>query len=230
MARTRGIASVADRPRRRSSSGRARSAGHRRLLVGIAHRGQDVARLGRAGRTGGAGRDGDPLEVERLADRGPVGVAGDDREESRQAVAGMAGQLDAGHGKEGRGEALAQLAEAGIRVSPARPGSARRRAAMPDGRRDVLRAGPSMALLCAALLLAEEMGPVPDVQCADPLGPLELVGGDREQVDPQGRDVDRQVGRGLDGVDVEQDAPMAVDPVGRSRRSARSCRPRCWRA
>ena len=40
-----------------------------RLLVRVAHRGQDVADLGRAGRAGRADRGGDPLEVERHRDR-----------------------------------------------------------------------------------------------------------------------------------------------------------------
>ncbi len=71
-----------------------------------------------------------------------------------------------------------------------------------------------MALLGAALLLAEEVGAVPDEERADALGALELVGRDREQVDVQGGHVDRQVRGGLDGVDVEEDAPVAVDPVG----------------
>ena len=70
-----------------------------------------------------------------------------------------------------------------------------------------------MALLGATLLLGEDVGPVAEVERADALGTLELVGAHREEVDAEGGHVDLQVRRSLDRVDREQDAAMRMDAV-----------------
>ena len=49
-----------------------------------------------------------------------------------------------------------------------------------------------------------------DVQRADALRALELVGAEREQVDAERLDVEVDVRRGLDGVDVEAGRPCGV--------------------
>ena len=80
------------------------------------------------------------------------------------------------------------------------------RRGQPDRTGDVLRARPPVALLGAALLLGEDVRPVADVQRADALGPLELVRPERHEVRAERLDVEVDVRRGLDGVDVQQEA------------------------
>ena len=53
-----------------------------------------------------------------------------------------------------------------------------------------------------------------DVQRADALRALELVGAERDEVGAERLDVEVDVRRGLDGVDVEQDALAGPDPRG----------------
>ena len=53
--------------------------------------------------------------------------------------------------------------------------------------------GASVALLRATLLLGEDVGAVADVQGADALGPLELVGTQRDEVGAEGLHVDVDV-------------------------------------
>jgi hypothetical protein len=54
-----------------------------------------------------------------------------------------------------------------------------------DRARHVLRAGAAMALLLAAVLLGQDVGPVLDVERADALGAFELVAADRDEVDAE---------------------------------------------
>ena len=61
-----------------------------------------------------------------------------------------------------------------------------------------------MALLRPALLLREDVRPVADVQRADALRPLELVRAERHEVRAERLDVEVDVRRRLDRVDVEQ--------------------------
>jgi hypothetical protein len=79
---------------------------------------------------------------------------------------------------------------------------------------DVLGAGPAMALLRAALLLREDVRPVADVQDADALRPLELVGAHRDEIRIERPEVEVDVRRGLDRIDMQQDA-LLVSHVGR---------------
>ena len=89
----------------------------------------------------------------------------------------------------------------------------------PNGRakgrnpRDILGAAPPVALLRAALLLGEDVGAAPEVERADALRALELVGAQGEHVDPERVDVDVEVRRRLDGIDGEQDAAVGVHPA-----------------
>ena len=75
---------------------------------------------------------------------------------------------------------------------------------MPDGAGDVLRAAAAVALLGAALLLGEDVRAVPEVERADALRALELVGAQGEQVDAERLDVEVDVRRRLDGVDARR--------------------------
>ena len=102
-------------------------------------------------------------------------------------------------------ESVALLAQPGDGLGPLRAGQlvGGRQA---DGAGHVLRAGPAVALLGAALLLGEDVRPVADVQRADALRALELVGAERDQVGAERLDVEVDVRRGLDGIDVEDDA------------------------
>ena len=101
---------------------------------------------------------------------------------------------------------------------------------MADGPGHVFGPGPAVALLRAALLLGQHVRAVADEQRADALGPLELVGGDRQQVDVERGQVDRQVRRRLDRVGVEKDALVAPDPGRDLGDRLDRARPRCWRA
>ena len=67
------------------------------------------------------------------------------------------------------------------------------------------------------------------VQRTDALGGIELVAGDRQQIDAELVDVGGDLADRLGRVGVEQDAVLAGDRA-RTPRSAGSCRPRCWRA
>ena len=90
----------------------------------------------------------------------------------------------------------------------------------PDRAGDVLRPGAAMPLLAAALLLGQDVRAVADVQGADALRSLELVSADREQVDAERLDVEVDLRRRLDRVDVRRgrrDAPgraRAISAIG----------------
>jgi len=117
----------------------------------------------------------------------------------------MARRLDAGDDQDRVGQARPLRAQPrhGLRTLRARQVVRR---GQPDRPRDVLRARPAVPLLGASLLLGEDMRPVTDVQRADPLGSLELVGAERHEVGAQRLDVEVDVRRRLDGIDVEQEA------------------------
>ena len=57
-----------------------------------------------------------------------------------------------------------------------------------------------------------------DVQCADPLGAVEFVRRDAQEIDGVGPDVDRDLAHGLGGIGMENDAAFVAER-GRSRRS-----------
>ena len=125
----------------------------------------------------------------------------------------MAGELRAVDREDRRLEPLALLAEPRHGGRPLRAGQVVGRRER-HGPGDVLRAGPAVALLLAPVLLGEDVRPVAHVQHADALRAFELVRGDRDEVRPERTNVDLDVGRGLDRVDVEQDAAMAAHLLG----------------
>ena len=171
-----------------------------------------MADLGGARRARRPDRAGDALEVERERHRRAVGIASDHREQAGQALLRMARQLGAGDGEDGLRESLAQAAETG---NGRRSLGARElvRGGQADRTRDVLGPGPAMALLRPALLLREDVRPVPDVQGADTLGTLELVRAERHEIRPERAHVEVDVWRRLDGVDVQEDALVGLYPA-----------------
>ena len=80
--------------------------------------------------------------------------------------------------------------------------------------RHVLRAGAAMALLLAAVLLGQDVGPVLDVERADALGAFELVAADRDEVDAELAEPEIDIRGGLDRVDVEQDPLSRPNLIG----------------
>ena len=76
---------------------------------------------------------------------------------------------------------------------------------------NILRAGALAALLRAALDEARQGDALAGVQHAGALRTVELVRGERQQVDVLRFDIDGQVSRGLHGVGVEQHARLAAD-------------------
>ena len=74
-----------------------------------------------------------------------------------------------------------------------------------------------MALLGPTLLLREDVRPVSDVQRADALGTLELVRAERDEIGAERLDVEVDIRRGLDGIDVDHDPlarPDLADDLG----------------
>ena len=71
-----------------------------------------------------------------------------------------------------------------------------------------------MPLLRPALLLREDVRPVSDVQRPDALRAFELVRPERDEIRAQRLDVEVDVRRRLDRVDVERDALARPDPRG----------------
>ena len=124
----------------------------------------------------------------------------------------MAGQLDALHRETGGREPGAERAQTHRRRRPVRAGAlvGDRHA---DGARDVLRPGPAVTLLAPAVDLREQLRAAPHPQRPDALGTLELVGGDRDEVRAELLHVEIERRRGLDRVDVEQDAAPGTKPV-----------------
>ena len=81
----------------------------------------------------------------------------------------------------------------------------------PDDRGDVLCARPAPALVVAPVLDGDHLRALPDVEGADPLGSVHLVGGRRQEADPVVVDRQRDLPDGLDAVDVEGNPPLLGD-------------------
>ena len=88
----------------------------------------------------------------------------------------------------------------GVERRPRQPG----RDAEADDPGDVLGARAALALLVSPLGRGRERRAGPQVDRARPFGPMKLVGRQRQRVDAQRRDVERQLAAGLDRVGVEQ--------------------------
>ena len=76
--------------------------------------------------------------------------------------------------------------------------------------RDIQRAGAETPLMPPSVNLGGWPDAGSNVQCADPLGAIELVGAQGEQVDVHRADVQRHGRRGLRGIGVERDPGLAA--------------------
>ncbi len=75
----------------------------------------------------------------------------------------------------------------------------------------VLGAGPAPPLVLAAVLHGDHLGALADPQARDALGTVDLVAGERQQVDAGRRHVEVELAERLHGVDVEGHAVLAGD-------------------
>ena len=200
-----------------------------RLLLRIAHRGQHVADLGRAGRARRPDRTGDALEVERHRDGRPVRVGRDDRQQARQALRRVAGQFRARDGDQGRRQAIALGREPGRRLgalrhrsggtrSPTRPRRRHPRCRRGDGAPAIRpAAGPGCASRAGPTARRRPWAPRTCARRATP-GPHRGSGHPRPRTARPGP---RRRGTGC---------PCGHGRPRRCAGSAGSCRPRCWRA
>src|SRR5215472_10298188 len=80
-----------------------------------------------------------------------------------------------------------------------------------DNAGDIFRTGPEATLMMAAVEKLAQTRAATNVESADTLGCVELVAGDREQIDAEAADVDRYLSCGLHGVRVEVDVVLRGD-------------------
>src|SRR6267142_6127250 len=73
----------------------------------------------------------------------------------------------------------------------------------------VLGPRPAPAFVLAAVLHGLQLGALADPEARHALGPVDLVAGERQQVDAAGVDVELDLAEGLHGIDVERDAALA---------------------
>ena len=75
----------------------------------------------------------------------------------------------------------------------------------------VVRGGPTLAFLLAAVHVRLQAGPLPDVEGADPLGAVKLVRREAEQIHVEITHGERHMPEGLDGIGVKTDAALTGD-------------------
>ena len=126
-----------------------------------------------------------------------------------------------------RGQLVAQALEARAHVGQLLGGQGHGDSE-PDDAGDVLGARAQATLVAAAVQDGLQARAALHVQGADPLGAVELVPREAEEIDAELGDVHRQRADGLHGVRVEQGALLVRDPRQRRDRAAPSRR-RCWR-
>ncbi len=100
-----------------------------------------------------------------------------------------------------------------------------------DDAGDVEGAAAHAALVAAAVDLLGDLDArvaAADVERADALGAVDLVAGEREDVDVVRLHVDGDLADGLDGVGVEEDALLVAELADLARWAGRR-RFRCWR-
>ena len=196
-----------------------------------AHRPQHVRRLERARRAGRAGRHRDAFEVER--DQQRLGLDAVEADVGRVRHARVAGAVDrraAGRapGPRSRGDRAARDRRAASVASLPAASVARRR----RGRRSPATFSVPARRLRSCLppvRIARDARAALDPQRAGALRAVELVRRERQQVDAERAHVHRNLADRLHGVGVKQRAARVRDAAP-ARRSAGSCRSRCWRA
>src|SRR3989442_5750481 len=87
--------------------------------------------------------------------------------------------------------------------------------------RHVLGARAPPPLVLAAVLDRDHAGALADVEAGDALRAVDLMARERQRVDPEGVDVERNLAKGLHGVDVERNPVLARDLPDRGDRLER---------
>ncbi len=179
-----------------------------RPRVGIAHRLQHVRRFERARRARRSGRHRNAGEVE--ADQQRLGFDALDADVGgvRHARRGGAVAIGARHRRQdARLQPIAQRGETrpfGVDLAPGDLGGD----AESDQRRHVLGARAAIALLAAAGHEGQHAHAALDPQRARAFRTVELVRGDRQQIDAERADIDRQLAGGLHRIGMKQRAAL----------------------
>ena len=174
--------------------------------------GEDVAGLGAAGAAGAAAAGGDAFHVELEQDALALDAGEADVEVVGQAARPVGGAVEAD-----RVDALAELAPEGVAERPdvggaavALVGGELQGAGEARGGGDVFGAGAALFLLAAAEHGGLERGAAAVVEQADAFGSVDFVGGERHEVDAEDVGADVDGAGGLDGVGVDDGAPVAL--------------------
>ncbi len=169
--------------------------------------------LGGAGLAGGAGAEGEAADVE--SDEEGFGVDAGEGEAGGVGQAGLGRAVDGGTGEggeEGLLEAVAKGGEgggavAGILGGGVEPGGGEAGGvAEADDAGDVLSAGAALTLMRTAEVHGAEGEAAADEEGADAFGAVHLVGGEAEEIDAEGEDIDGDLADGLNGVGVDEGA------------------------
>ena len=152
-----------------------------------------MGRLECAGGTGGAGRHGDAVEVERDQER----FGFDPVEADVAGVGDTPGGVTVDHrarhaGQNAAFEPVAERRHA-VRLRRALVECQLRRGPEPDDGGHIFGAGAAIPFLLATGRLRREARAAPDPERPDALGAVELVGREREQIDVKRVNIDRQL-------------------------------------
>ena len=173
--------------------------------------GEDMRGFNGAGGAGGSGGAGKPSEIES-DDEGFAFDAGEKDVGGVRSARGV-GRVDAGVGDTVEDASFERVAEAGDTRGVLFEGEAGEFGgfAEADDAGDIFGAGAEAALVMAAIEKFAEARAAFDEECANAFGGVELVAGEREQIELQGFDVDGNFSRGLYGVGVEVDVGFGSD-------------------
>ena len=173
-------------------------------IVRVAHRPEDVRRQWRPAGACGPGRGFNSVHVEGREEH----IAPDARKRKR-CKPGRLGSAGRGHDRvrdgfrHGRDQSLTQHRLAACLIDAEPFGKLGRRGEADDAR-DVLSGASPVALLATTCVLGGECHPVAHPERADALRPVNLVCGEREQVDVQHLGLERDPAERLHGVGVDQ--------------------------
>ena len=160
----------------------------------------------------GAARRVDVVHFQLEQDGLALDVAETDVHVAGEAAPAIAVQQRTGHvGLDTLDEAIAQGGQAGAGGRAVLLHQLERRATRHDAGH-VLGAGAATTFLVAPVDEWHQRSPAPDVERAHALGRVELVGGEREEIDPEAVHVEVEEAGGLHGVGVNEDPARAGQP------------------
>ena len=171
---------------------------------------QHMAWVERAGRAGAAGRRADALCVEQKQQALALDTLEAEAHVAGEAIHGIAVECAVRDLGQAVDQAVAQGTDPFRVLVEVCAGVFEGCGHAHDGGK-ILRTRALAALLCAALDEVRQEDALTGVQHAGALRPVELVRGERQQVDVLRLDVNGQVSHGLHGVGVEQHARLAAD-------------------